>query len=196
MALFRTRINVKESGTSEGDVFSFDFQDNLDVLVSGETAEIDATGGGTIDLTVVNGSESRHKTADESVTSSTALQDDNHLMWSIVAGRVYFFQMSVRAFTSGAGGFKLALGGTATVTNLRLTTHTVLASGATTFESSATLDGPWWDLGGATNLVTRVSGWVDCSGSGTFGLRWAQNTSSGTASSVLDFSEGVMHRRS
>lgn len=128
--------------------------------------------------------------ADFSATSNTALANvtgtSNNLSVSLIAGRKYIFDICLLMVTgASAGGIKIGIGGTATVTNL-------IADG--------------WALDGTTNIaVTRVAaspgtlvantnagtapvarfmGTFECLAAGTFTIQFAQNASSGTASTV------------
>lgn len=185
MALFNTRINVKESGASEGDVSSLDFQDNLDLAVSGETAEIDATGGAaTIDHTVVGGTTTIRKSASETLASSTTVQADDHLTVNVVSGRSYVWELFFFGDTDNASGLKARMGGTATG-SVNIMVYVMDGySGITDADMQASFSSFPTDT---ETVVPALAGnaqsahfWGDleCSGDGSFRLEWAQVSSS------------------
>jgi hypothetical protein len=131
---------------------------------------------------------SAYKSTNQSVTSSATLVNDSALAVPLLANAVYDFEL-VLGYNgaSGAGNIKLAW---------------VLPSGATigyaiygnTTGGSAT-DAPWVTSTSAQALGTSgtstpvgavLSGTVAVSGTpGTMQLQWAQNSSNGTATTVL-----------
>lgn len=131
---------------------------------------------------------SAYKGSNQSVTSSTTLVSDSALVIPLVADAVYDFEL-VLGYNgaSGAGNIKLAW---------------VLPSGATigyaiygNTTSGAATDAPWvtsasaqalGTSGTSTPVAAVLSGTVNVgSTAGTMQLQWAQNGSSGTATTVL-----------
>lgn len=121
------------------------------------------------------------KTADETVTSSVTLQDDNHLTFAIAANEIWSVRF-VMWFSNAAdaGHFKIAFNGPAGVTyhiaadgmdtaSVRtLTQHRVVANTSSYFATS-------------TGVVATAEGVVVNGGTaGNFTLQWAQNTSNAT----------------
>lgn len=139
---------------------------------------------GTIQTTTLI---SGYKTADESVISSTTLQNDDHLTVSLAASAKYWFKFWIFTNNAGAlGGFKAALGGTVGVTSLKAqieitddTTNATAALARVTALSSAVGAG----LGSGDNFTT-IEGTIETSTAGTFLLQWAQNTSEASNTTV------------
>lgn len=142
------------------------------------------------------------KTASESVVSSTALQDDDHLSVPVDAGTIYWVTAVI--YYSATTGSDLLMGWSA-------------PGGGTTFEwvsdafsSSSTAGGvdavsrSYQQLGstpspggnGTGVLLACVPRGILVTGSiaGTFRLRWAQAVSSGTATTVYPESILILRR--
>jgi hypothetical protein len=128
------------------------------------------------------------KTADTTITSSTALTADPHLVVAVeVASYTFELFLCFYEVTSGAGGFKFDLTGTATVSSILWAMHgfntavtaNAGATAANTAQSIATIatssSAPSW---------ARVTGMVSFSASGTFALEWAQNSSSANGTTL------------
>lgn len=133
------------------------------------------------------------KTADESVTSSTALQNDNELLYSIADTGTYLFDLYVFA-TSAANaagdiniGFSFPTG----------TLHFASTGADTGIASGNTSTGQWAALLSATsgvttggyglstsNLMIHVHGILIATATGTLQFMWAQNSSNANASTV------------
>jgi hypothetical protein len=118
-----------------------------------------------------------HKDADESVTNSTTLQSDDHLTVTVGASKVYHFRAVLFVTSSSStAGFKVALGGTATVTSVKAevkiyddTTSTIAAvSRVTALGSSVGV------VLTAGNNHVEIEGAVEISAAGTFLIQWAQ----------------------
>lgn len=137
------------------------------------------------------------KTSDESVTSSTALQDDNELFVSVAAPATYLLGGFLMWVGNDTGDIKLAFTNPASSTMHWALTgpsaqDTAFASGATrgagewfprnNQTSSPTSSIPY---SGSTGLLHgRLVGSLTTSNAGTLRLQWAQNTSNGTATTV------------
>jgi hypothetical protein len=123
--------------------------------------------------------ERAYKTADETVTGSTTLQDDDELSVTVQPTATYHFHAYL-PWTAGAGtaGLKLALGGNATTNNLRavlrVATLTPAGSGIVTALASAI------GANGAGPEIAEIEGSMEVDTGGTFLVMWAQNTSDGT----------------
>lgn len=139
------------------------------------------------------------KTANESVTSSTTLQDDNHLTASVEATSVYELECVVFYEADTGGDIKLQFsapaGASLSAAISRLTT------GAATIDNDAisimTLGTaiPGGGLGAGQGAVLQIKGVVTIAGTaGTFKLQWAQNASSGTATTVYADSYFVLRQ--
>lgn len=126
------------------------------------------------------------KSADESVTSSATLQNDNELSLAVAANKTYVFDVYL-AYTAGTtGDFKAAL---------------TFPSGATAFAAISATDGSSWTTtglqissggsvsgGGLGVTIPVLQRWTGVlmvsSTAGTLQVQWAQNTSNGTATTV------------
>ena len=140
------------------------------------------------------------KTADESVTSSTTLQDDDHLKFALAANEVWVFEAFLVIEGATSGDFKF--------------TFTVPASGAALFNALVLLEAASDNqdlalatptvaasvivcgaLGAGTKIGLHVRGTVVNAGNaGDLQLQWAQQGSSGTATKVLTNSWLTGHR--
>jgi hypothetical protein len=126
------------------------------------------------------------KTANESVTSSTALQDDDHLFFTIAANEVWLLEYRILGVTPAAADYSLAFSVPTGCTTYR---------GASTWTQGGTLINysQTDTTGGADRLPVSYDG-IDADGDyiiipvaavnggtgGTFMLRWAQQTSNAT----------------
>lgn len=132
------------------------------------------------------------KTADESVTNSTVLQDDDHLFFTVQASKAYFIDIGLLYHTTdAAGGIALQITvpslptGMDTLINLNGirsgTTITVpaLSSGSDFGAFSGTV---FSDQPGCINVrgILRIG-----SSGGTARLKWAQNASNASATTLL-----------
>lgn len=140
------------------------------------------------------------KTADQSVTSSTTLVDDNQLLLSVAANAVYEMRMFIIYTAASAGDLNMTFTGPASATldwnvgGLSGTSGTspdgVTWWGANTIGGNDSVNG-----GGATSMVARPVGILITAGtSGTFKMRWAQAASSGTATTVKTGSVMILQR--
>lgn len=137
------------------------------------------------------------KTADESVTSSTTLQDDNELLISLASGSSYLIEAHLLVSGAAAGDVKTAWARTGTLNQIggrmvrgpgiNTTDVTAGAAAATTVGINRS--------SGGNALTTALASGVDGTAisyisevftltsvvTGTLTLQWAQNTSSATA---------------
>ena len=128
------------------------------------------------------------KASDESVTSSTTLQDDEHLFASVAANSVYEVTVALRGTANSSGDLKVQFAGPAGATGL---------FGAGKDHSCVTLgtpNGPI-SLSTATPDTVFFMGTLTVGGTaGTFKLQWAQNTSNATATTLQAGSYMVLRR--
>jgi hypothetical protein len=128
------------------------------------------------------------KTGPQSVTSSTTLVDDSELLLPVDGSSEYevlglvFFSAAVAgdlkigwSGPSGAG-FSWSFGGGPS---------TISSASDIWYHGSNTIGGT--DIAGGTgsNAILRVAGVLTTTNAGTLLLRWAQGTSSGTATSIV-----------
>lgn len=128
------------------------------------------------------------KTATESVTSSTTLQDDNHLSVSVAANSVYEFTSVLHYDADSAGDLKwtwsMPAGASMTVV------HVKNAEGASAITDVTVKSENESDTAGGTGASNThaliMKGLLTISSTaGTFKLTWAQQTSSGTATRLF-----------
>lgn len=162
----------------------------------------------TGNLTVTGIGQTRYiaKTADETVTSSATLQNDDHLVLSVVANAVYTFALDLYTTepTDYTGDFKLSF------TCPTGATFDMHGSGphTTSFTGGTSSDGEWigklaTTSAGATlafgvgNVLTgiRIYGrLVMSSTAGNFQLQWAQNASDASGTTLKAGSYMTMTR--
>jgi hypothetical protein len=135
------------------------------------------------------------KSADETVTSSTTLQNDNHLVFSVAAGGTYIFEVFLLAdcaannvdmkiaFTFPAGsmvfgvlGLDPATGAGGVVGNIQTSGTASATSGSTAVSVGV--------AGGHAITANAVRGSFVASGAGTVTLQWAQDSSSANGVTV------------
>jgi len=129
------------------------------------------------------------KTADQSVTSSTALISDTHLVMAMAVSEVYEFEFVLFFTAATAGDIKLALNVPAGATGSwgafgpDTTTPTTYKS----FQAAAFGDATTVTFGGnAANETLVLNGVViQSSTAGNLQLRWAQSTSSATSTTIF-----------
>lgn len=152
------------------------------ILPNDATKVMDGTGAYTqTGWTLVN------KTADEDVTNSTTLQNDDELAFTPAAGGTYEVEISMR-YSSPAGGgtpdIKIAFGADATARGVF--THLAGWSTADAAQSSTILANQTATVTCGTNAAVRIAMFVgQLTGDGNaFHVLWAQNTSGGNATRV------------
>lgn len=129
------------------------------------------------------------KSADESVTSSTTLQDDNHLTLSVGANETWSFDLTLFHTGDTSGDLKLAL---AIPSGAAITwgAHGDISSGLGFFSGAFNGGGDGnvaalADFGASNFTIATVSGVLaNSTNAGSLTLRWAQNSSSGTATTI------------
>jgi len=127
------------------------------------------------------------KTADESVTSSTVLQNDDHLLATIGATGTYVFEVVifVTSAANAAGDISLDVTGPAGtlsygVSGLDIT----LASGNTGTVNTLATSG-LVNIGASTTATMfLIKGVLVATATGTLQFRWAQQTSNANATTV------------
>ncbi len=127
------------------------------------------------------------KAADETVTSSTALQNDDHLLFPVGASETWVYEFILFYTAATTGDLKVAL--TAPVgSTIRWTTNGLAGSAATNADSLASNVGTtsgtasgYHGGAGATEISIIIKGYVTTAATpGNVTLQWAQNSSSGT----------------
>lgn len=148
------------------------------------------TGGLTI--TGVGGVQFARKTANQTVTNSTTIQDDTHLQLSVVANAVY--RVDGLLIFNGPSAVNLKIGwvaptgatfdwiGTGQSTTSPATSGPVITNAQTIASTVYGLG----TIGTSTNMTALVRGLLVTAGNaGTFKLQWAQNTANATAVTMV-----------
>jgi hypothetical protein len=123
-----------------------------------------------------------YKSANESVTSSTTLQDDDALVVTIPQSGIYKIDACLFLDVLGTGGAKVALNGTVSFNNL-LATIDIVGDGSTYTSGRVNLFGTAVSHGsvGAGSHCVTLEGTIEATSSGTLLIQWAQDTSDGAA---------------
>ncbi|MGW3421283.1 glycosyl hydrolase family 28-related protein [Streptomyces phaeochromogenes] len=139
------------------------------------------------------GAKFARKTADETVTSSTTLQDDDHLALAVESGHTYDFKVFMLVDGGVTGDLKTAFtfptGSTLHFTGRGPTTGLASGSGG-----DCEFNGRQSATSGSTTISFGTSGsrlgitlegiLIVGSTAGSFQLQWAQNTSDGTGTTL------------
>lgn len=157
---------------------------------SGSTEELTVSGGLTLSSGDLSSTpEIVYKTADESVSSSTTLQDDDHLTFSLAANTKYKFRFHLFAYIPNATmGFKSQVTGPASPTNVIYTQKLYQSSGdfaeakkTSTAFSDAFDSGATWAGASTERGLYIVEGSVENgSNAGSLTIQWSQRTSNGS----------------
>lgn len=126
------------------------------------------------------------KAADESVTSSTTLQNDDELLLSVAANASYLFFCYLDYEGASAGDLKISwsvpTSATLRFAQIGQTAASAATTSATGIESTAYSFGA--DAAATLNALLMHGTLLTSSTAGTLQLQWAQGTSSGTATKV------------
>jgi len=117
------------------------------------------------------------KTADESVTTSTTLQNDDHLLFAIAANEIWSVQFFLAVVAGGPQGMKFAV----TVPAGATMRFAATAGGGDIVGTTATSGAEILNSASINNIV-QIMGWVANGGTaGNVQLQWAQSVGSGTS---------------
>lgn len=189
MATFTTNYNLRKPADADFIENDTDINANMDII----DTEIKALDTRVDALEVVNRGIVI-KSADESVTSSATMQNDDHLSLAVTAGKTYKLHMVLfhSSAADNAGDIKIGFtfpAGTLHVGAQGLVTTVSAASfgdiqaiariGETSSPSTAT---PYALNNTITTTIVEVV--FVCTGTGTLQLQWAQNASSASASTM------------
>lgn len=171
---------------------------------SGDPQEIALGSGLSMSGTTLSASGSGptivRKTAAESVTSSTITQDDDHLTFSVAANEIWVVKMVLfvqggagdfRArltVPTGASGYKSLIGPEVATTNVTNTNMTTAWDGLT----SEAVVGTDNSVANPTIILEGLV--VNGANAGSVTLRWAQGTSSATATTIYEHSYLIAHK--
>lgn len=128
-------------------------------------------GGGSITIASTSSWTKIDRTADQTISTSTTLVDDNTFQFAVTAGQRYVARGLYSIYSDDVGGFKLAVDGpTLSTGELRVgTTSAAAVAYGTTFSSFGSV--------GAYVIAFYIN--YDCATSGTLKLRIAQLNSAG-----------------
>lgn len=170
------------------------------------TVDLDLAVAGNLSVTGIGQTRYIAKTADETINSSTTLQNDDHLVLSVVANAVYLFTLDLymTESTDYVGDFKMSF---TCPTGATFDMHGAGAH-ATSFTGGTSSDGEWIGKLAATsaaatlafgvgNVLTGVRIYgrlVMSSTAGNFQLQWAQNTSDASGTTLKAGSYMAMTR--
>jgi hypothetical protein len=132
------------------------------------------------------------KTANESVSSSIALQDDDHLLVTVEANAAYHVTLVLFVIALNTNDFRFNFSGPSgfafnyIANSQQLTATAGLYSDDTCFVGDATADQPIGGMGAGVTAPGHIEGVLTTGGSaGTVRLRWAQWASGATATQLL-----------
>lgn len=136
-------------------------------------------------ITGIGAVQFTRKTADETVTSSTAVQNDDHLSFTVVNGGVYTFRAVIFAINTGSSSADAQVG----FTFISLGTMIMGLVAPDVAVASEVGDGIWRHTASGGALATPVGvtaggvtivieGVFTATAAGTVQFQWAQNTSS------------------
>lgn len=135
-----------------------------------------------------------YKTADESVTSSTTLQNDNHLLCSVAANAQYIIVARLAVNGSASGDFKMAWTFPTGTTTQRFSrgpdASSAGSTASTTMRASGITNGHLVEINygvfttGSQSYIEETLYVFTGGTAGTCQLQWAQNVSSATATTV------------
>ena len=126
------------------------------------------------------------KTTDETVTNSTTLQDDDHLYQALTGGKSYWIEFKLlvtRSDTSNTPSLNIGLDGNSE----GYLTGTILANGTTASQQANITT-----LAGIPRPTSVVTASLKLSTNYTVKLKWAQNTSSATGSTLMKGSQMII----
>ena len=123
------------------------------------------------------------KSVDESITSSTTLQDDNELLIALLANKRYFFILSIYVVSNTTPKFKFAITVPSGTTNARI--NNVLDGGVTARGTAAIDATTSIGLSGTSQKGIICQGYVlTDSTAGNLTLQFAQTVSDAEATTV------------
>jgi len=164
-----TTTRLKISGGSNGQVLSTDGASNLSWITAS------ALGAPTFVVT---------KSADESITSSITLQDDDHLSQALTSGKTYYFEMDliVSYTSSDVSGFRFAIGGNSNghfgiMHQTQAANQQILMNGTNILFMQPSVASVGTKVSGTVGLY-KLFGVAKMTANFTLQLRWAMQSSS------------------
>jgi hypothetical protein len=132
------------------------------------------------------------KTANETVTSSTTLQDDDHLYQALTANKTYIFNFNLlfdRTDSSGTPGYQLAVAGNSQGS------WNFFENGANSRQIADGTTVAFTNSHGITQgipVLQQIRGVVNLTSNFTLKLRWCQGSSNATGSIILAKSQLII----
>jgi hypothetical protein len=132
------------------------------------------------------------KTANETVTSSTTLQDDDHLYQALTANKTYIFNFNLlldRTDSSGTPGYQLAVAGNSQGS------WNFFENGANSRQITDGTTVAFANSHGMTQgipVLHQIRGVVNLTSNFTLRLRWCQGSSNATGSIILAKSQLIV----
>ena len=122
-------------------------------------------------------------TAQIDVTTNTTLANVTGLSVTLVAGKTYHFTSRLYLTADSVGGYKVAIGGTATATAIVYQVNAVRNdTNIFTINSQQTALAGAAGAAGGTAVYVEIDGTITCNAAGTLTTQFAQNVSNGTSS--------------
>jgi hypothetical protein len=119
------------------------------------------------------------KSADETVTSSTTLQNDDHLLVAVASNTTYLLELVFMFNANASGDLKTTFTVPSGTTGTLCATTDAGSSAGISMTST-----PVWDGTGADEQARLWGRVVTSATSGTIRLQWAQNASFGTGTII------------
>jgi len=130
------------------------------------------------------------KTADEIVSNSTTLQNDDALLFAVAANEVWEFTILSRYTATAVADFKFGL-----TIPAGAAFSALVAGYSATFTNIINTANPSAYMGGGTNYLARIRGVVvNGATAGNLQFQWAQNTAEVSDTTVLANSCIIMHK--
>jgi hypothetical protein len=130
----------------------------------------------------------KYKTADESVTSSTALQNDDHLTFAVAANEIWEFDIDAPV-TVGTGGIKVSVNAPASPTGFTADMQILDGTSVVAMSRITTADTALENAGALTTGRVKIHGVIENgANAGNVLLRFAQQASDAAATTVKKYS--------
>ncbi len=153
-----------------------------DTAISGEAT---ITNAGVVTLSNII-PRSAFRIATQTVTDSTTLTTDDTLTATLISGHKYIFKLKYQFTVISTSGAKVDLnGGTATATTINgdwSQTYNNAFGGSSVTALTTAIAG---STGASGRYTVNVDGYILCNAGGTFKPRFAQQTETGAAESVI-----------
>ena len=193
-----TKLDCADGGTFVGVVTATSYTGSgtnltgiVTSIVAGTNVSISTSFGEvTINASAAAGGRTIvYKTADQSKTNNTTLADDTELFFSVTANTQYQFKAEIFFDTGTTPDFKYRHAGPAAMDLVRIVRRdSIPGSGSLSYNMDTAFsvsDIALTSLSGTTGGYISLEGIIHTGvNAGTFSFKWAQNTSSATATTV------------